>query len=180
MVASDFKTTVLPVSNKLLRFAAYFLKDEDKARDVVQDIFLKLWHKRDELGKIENIEAFAMQMTRNRCLDLIKSDRLVPINSEVERQMKEKAIDVHTNFELTEAAGIIKKLVNRLPGLQKTVMQLRDIEQFSYEEIAAITGLQVNAIRVNLSRARTKVRDEYLNATGHGNQRIKNITATLF
>ena len=74
MVARDFKTTVLPVSKKLLRFATHFLKDEDEAHDVVQDVFLKLWQKRDTLGEIENIEAFAMRMTRNRCLDVIRAN----------------------------------------------------------------------------------------------------------
>ena len=54
MVARDFKTRVLPVSKKLLRFATHFLKDEDEARDVVQDVFLKLWQKRDTLDEIEN------------------------------------------------------------------------------------------------------------------------------
>jgi RNA polymerase sigma-70 factor (ECF subfamily) len=180
MVASDFKAEILPLSNKLLRFAAYFLKDEERARDVVQDIFLKLWHKKDDLSKVENIEAFAMQMTRNRCLDVIRAERTVPISAEVERQMKEKTIDVHTNVELTESARIIRDLVNRLPGIQKTVMQLRDIELFSYEEIAEITGLQANAIRVNLSRARSKVRDEFLKCTNYGTQRSENITATIF
>ena len=62
MVARDFKTSVLPISRKLLRFATHFLKDEELARDVVQDIFLKLWQKRETLGEVENIEAFAMKI----------------------------------------------------------------------------------------------------------------------
>ena len=66
MVAKDFKTSVLPVSNKLLRFATHFLRDEDQARDVVQDVFLKLWQRKETLDDVENIEAFAMRMTRNR------------------------------------------------------------------------------------------------------------------
>jgi len=49
MIARDFKINILPVSKKLLRFATHFLKDEDEAKDVVQDVFLKLWLKRDEL-----------------------------------------------------------------------------------------------------------------------------------
>ena len=73
MVAKDFKTKVLPVSNKLYRFAARLLSNEDEARDVVQDIFLKLWQKRNGLGEIKNIEAFAMRMTRNRCLDMLRA-----------------------------------------------------------------------------------------------------------
>ncbi len=162
MVASDFKTTVLPVSKKLLRFATHFLKDEDEAHDVVQDVFLKLWQKRDTLGEIENIEAFAMRMTRNRCLDVIRAKRIVPIDAETDRKLKEESVDVHEQVELSETAIQIKKLINELPDLQRTIMQLRDIEQLEYEEIAEQTDLKVNAIRVNLSRARKKVREEFL------------------
>ncbi len=162
MVARDFKTNILPISKKLLRFATRFLKDEDEARDVVQDVFLKLWQKRDTLAEIENIEAFAMRMTRNRCLDVIRANKVVPIDKETDRKIKEETVDVHSKIELRESANQIKMLINQLPDLQRTVMQLRDIEQLSYDEIAEETELNVNAIRVNLSRARKKVRDEFL------------------
>ena len=179
MVAKDFKTSILPVSKKLLRFATHFLKDEDLARDVVQDVFLKLWQKRETLEEIENIEAFAMRMTRNRCLDVIRANKTVPIDAEVDRKLKEKTIDVHSKVELSESAAQIKKLIEKLPDLQRTIMQLRDIEQLSYDEIAEATDLKVNAIRVNLSRARKKVRDEFLKMNANGNQGSKIFTATL-
>jgi len=180
MIARDFKTNILPVSKKLLRFATHFLKDEDEAKDVVQDVFLKLWQKRDELEKIENVEAFAMRMTRNRCLDVIRAGKTIPINAETDRRMKEETVDVHNQVEFTESANQIKKLINQLPDLQRTVMYLRDIEQLSYDEIAETTELQLNAIRVNLSRARKKVRDEFLKLNDDGNKKNSRITANLF
>lgn len=179
MIARDFKTNILPVSKKLLRFAVHFLKDEDDAKDVVQDVFLKLWQKRDELEKIENVEAFAMRMTRNRCLDVLRANKTIEISAETDRKMKEETVDVHKQVEFTEAANQIKKLINQLPDLQRTVMYLRDIEQLSYEEIAETTELQLNAIRVNLSRARKKVRDEFLKLNEDGNQRNSKITAEI-
>jgi RNA polymerase sigma factor (sigma-70 family) len=180
MVASDFKIKVLPVSKKVLRFATHFLKDEDEARDVVQDVFLKLWQKREELDQIENMEAFAMRMTRNRCLDIIRASRTVHMDAETDRQLKQVSIDVHSKIELSEAASQVKQLIARLPDLQRQVMQLRDVDQLEYEEIAELTGLQVNAIRVNLSRARKKVRDEYLKMNSDENRGSKTFAATLF
>ena len=180
MVARDFKTSVLPISNKLLRFATHFLKDEDEAKDVVQDVFLKLWKKKDELGKIENIDAFAMQMTKNRCLDVIRARKVVPIDAETDRRLKEQSVDVHSKVELNESAKQIHMLIERLPDLQRIVMHMRDIQQLSYDEIAEATELKINAIRVNLSRARKKVRDEFLKINSNGNQRNKTITATVF
>jgi RNA polymerase sigma factor (sigma-70 family) len=180
MVASDFKIKVLPVSKKLFRSALLILKDEEEARDVVQDVFLKLWQKRGELERVDNVEAFAMRMTRNRCIDIIRGNRYMSIDSETVRRLKEEPDDVHSDIEVSEAAGQIKKLIGELPDLQRQVMQLRDIEQLEYDEIAGITGLQVNAIRVNLSRARKKVRDEFLKMNSDGNKRGKTITASLF
>lgn len=162
MVDIDFQTKVLPVSKKLLRFATHFLRNEDDARDVVQDVFLKLWQKREELNKIDNIEAFTIKMTRNKCLDVLRSGKTVAFDADTSRQLKEVTVDVHSKIEHNEAAGQIKQLISQLPELQQKVIQLRDIEQMEYEEIAEVTGLQINAIRVNLSRARKKVRDEYL------------------
>ena len=179
MVARDFKTSVLPVSKKLLRFATHFLKDEELARDVVQDVFLKLWQKRDSLNEVENIEAFAMRMTRNRCLDVLRNNKAVPIDGETDRLLKAQTADVHSKVELSETAQQIGQLIRRLPDLQRNVMQMRDLEQLSYDEIAEITGLQVNAIRVNLSRARKKVRDEFLKMNENEDRRSKNFIATL-
>jgi RNA polymerase sigma factor (sigma-70 family) len=180
MVDSDFKLKVLPVSKKVLRFAIHFLKDEDEARDVVQDVFLKLWQKKEELDHVENMEAFAMRMTRNRCLDIIRGNRTVPIDAETDRQLKQQSIDVHSKIELSEAANQVKLLIGRLPEIQRNVIQLRDVEQLDYEEIAEITGLQVNAIRVNLSRARKKVRDEYLKMNTDENHGSRTIATSLF
>ena len=179
MIARDFKTNILPVSKKLLRFATHFLKDEDEAKDVVQDVFLKLWQKRDELENIENIEAYALRMTRNRCLDTIRANKTIPINAETDRKIKEESVNVHVQVEFSESANQIKKLIERLPDLQRTVMIMRDIEQLTYDEIAESTDLQLNAIRVNLSRARKKVRDEFLKLEQNGNQQNSRISSQI-
>lgn len=180
MVAHDFKTGILPMSSKLLRFATHFLKDEEEAKDVVQEVLLKLWQSRHELEKVENIGAYTMQMTKNRCLDVMRARKPLPMDAETNRKLKEQTVDVHEQVELSESAQQIKMLIDQLPGLQRTIMLMRDIQQLSYDEIAQATGLKTNAIRVNLSRARQKVRDEYLKINSNGNQRNKTITTAVF
>lgn len=180
MVVRDFKLNVLPISKKLLRFATLFLKDEDGAKDVVQDVFLKLWQMRDALDTIENIEAFAMRMTRNRCLDVIRANKTVQLDAETHRLLQYETPDVHLKVELSEAAMQIKMLIDELPDVQRTVMQLREMEQLEYDEIVELTGLNANAIRVNLSRARKKVRDEFLKLNDDGKQGNKTIAAKIF
>lgn len=161
MLASEFKTKVLPLSNKLLRFATQLLHDEEQAHDIIQDVFLKLWQKKDSLAEVENLEAFAVRMTRNRCLDSFKAKKPVLDDDSVNRH-KGKSRDLQEEIELSESAILVRRLISGLPDIQRTVMHLRDIEQYEYEEIAQMTDLTVNAIRVNLSRARKKVRDELI------------------
>lgn len=162
MLASEFKTKVLPLSNKLMRFATQLLHDEEQARDTIQDVFLKLWQKKDSLREVENMEAFAMRMTRNRCLDLFKAKKPVLAEDDFLKRNSTESRDLQNEIELSESALLVRKLIGNLPDIQRTVMQLRDIEQYEYEEIAHMTDMTVNTIRVNLSRARKKVRDELI------------------
>lgn len=179
MVASDFKLKILPVSNKLHRFAMRFLNDEDEAKDAIQDVFLKLWQKKEKLENVQNIEAFAMQMTRNRCLDILRDRKNKPAASATMQIVKTDATDVHLQVELSDSAKLIKRLVNELPDLQRKIMQMKDIDQLEYEEIAEITNMEMNAIRVNLSRARKKVRDEFVKLNDNGNFENKRFTAKI-
>lgn len=167
------------MSNKLLRFAIQFTKNEEEAKDVIQDVFLKLWQKRQSLEKIDNLEAFAMRMTRNRCLDLFRSKRSIPVDEDELKRHNEEKQDLQLEVELSETAVIIKKLIGNLPDLQKKVMLMRDIQQLDYEEIAEKTNLNINAIRVNLSRARKKVRDELLKKQSYGLEENQTDTAKI-
>ena len=160
--------------------SVHFLKDEDEGRDIVQDVMLKLWQKKEELDQIDNIEAYAMRMTRNRCLDILRKKRIVPVDGEADYGLEDVTPDIHSRIELSETAGQIRTLIGQLNGLQRKVMELRDIEQLSYKEIAEITNLKINAVRVNLSRARKKVRDEFLKMNSDGKKKSKIFTATLF
>lgn len=168
MLARDFKTDVLPISNKLLRFANQILQDEEEAKDVLQDVFLKLWQKREELQKVENLEAFAFRMTRNRCLDMIRSRRTISIESMKKVRFPEEESSDTDYLDLSNSVDQVKRIIAELPDLQRTIIHLRDIDQLEFEEIAEATQLNVNAIRVNLSRARKKVRDEILKIQNYG------------
>jgi RNA polymerase sigma-70 factor (family 1) len=179
MQARDFKTDVLPISNKLLRFARQILQDEEEAKDVLQDIFLKLWQKRDELAKVENMEAFAFRMMRNRCLDVIRSRRTISLEV-VKKNNRPEEESLDTDYlENEEMAGLVKRIIAELPDLQRMIIHLRDIEQLEYEEIAEATELNVNAIRVNLSRARKRVRDEILKIQNYGITENTHTTAKI-
>jgi RNA polymerase sigma factor (sigma-70 family) len=175
MDAAEFKAKVIPLSGKLYHFARLLLKDHAEAEDSVQEIFLKLWKMRNELAEYTNLEAFAMRVTRNWCLDRLKAKKPVYIESyargyelysEVENPLR--------MLESTDQMATIRKHMQTLPEQQQTVIQLRDIEGYEFEEIAVIMGMNVNAIRVTLSRARNTIRELLIKIGNYGHPANQN------
>ncbi len=179
MLAGEFKIRVLPISNRLLRIALQILQDEEEAKDVLQDIFLKLWQKRDELDKIQNIEAFAISMIRNRCLDLTRKRRTIRVENLRKNNISIERHEEYDHLEHNDSANLARRIIAGLPELQRTVIHLRDIELLEFEEIADIMKMEINAIRVNLSRARKKVRDEMLKIQNYGITENKHIAEQI-
>ena len=180
METIDFKEDILPMSGRMLRFAEQLLGDGEAAKDVVQDTFLKLWQKPEMLGPVSNPQAFVMKMIRNRCLDLIRARRTTGLDEATERTLRVEMRDERDALELADTAETIRKLISHLPDQQQTVMFLRDIESREYDEIELITGMNVNAIRVNLSRARKKVRDELVKKWNYETDRGRAAFAKIF
>jgi RNA polymerase sigma-70 factor (family 1) len=163
MEASGFKEKVLPLSRRLYRYAERLLGNAHDAEDVVQDIWMKLWERKDKLEVVESMEAFAYRITRNHCLDRIKRKRPQYYDDREETAYRFEEADgspgPDQSLELKDAMEKVNHMMAKLPEQQQTLLQLRDIEGLEYEEIAGITGLEINAIRVNISRARKKLRE---------------------
>ncbi|MFO8130022.1 MAG: sigma-70 family RNA polymerase sigma factor [Bacteroidales bacterium] len=166
MDLEEFRNQVLPFKDRLYRLAGRMLNHHEEAMDVTQDVMIKLWNLRDDLDNYRNLEAFAMVMTKNMCLDRLKSKRWQEISLKQE-MVPGFMSSPEAQSEMSDTIRFINKLVNRLPEKQKIIMQLRDIEQLEYEAIAEITGLSLNNIRVILSRARKKVRDELIKVNSY-------------
>jgi len=158
MTVETFKIEILPMKHKLYRLAIRLLQNVPEAEDVVQEIFLRLWARKDKLNEYRSVEAFAMTMTKNLCLDKLKSKRSKTDEFNEEHDLRIE-ITPYSEMEKGDAYKKVKKLIDQLPEQQKLIIQLRDIEGYDYEEIAEIMNLSENTIRVNISRARKKVRD---------------------
>jgi len=162
MESKEFRKKVIPLGQKLYRFASGFLKDVHEAEDIVQDIFIKLWNMRTRMDEIENLDAFAFRMTRNLCLDRLKARRIRFFNDPSDAGIHEPEVgdpDPEKQAELQDTIDKVHMIINTLPEQQKSVIHFRDIEGFTYEEISAIMGMEINAVRVTLSRARRSVRE---------------------
>lgn len=161
MTIENFKSEVLPIRNKLYRLAVRFLNNSAEAEDTVQEVFIRLWSKKEKLAEYRSIEAFAMVITKNLCLDKIKSIR----NQTIEIEKANLQMNDNNPYNLVDMKDTVSKIheiIANLPEQQKLIIHLRDIENCDFDEIAEITQLNLNTIRVNLSRARKKVRDTLL------------------
>lgn len=164
-----FESRVLPVKNKLFRFAFRLLGSSEEAKDVVQEVFIRVWNGRDQIESIDNMEAWCMRITRNLSLDKIRSRQRKatdPIEENFDIQ-----IDTQTPYEAAENnenMQRINQLIASLPEKQRQVMHLRDIEGYSYNEICEILELDMNQVKVNLFRARNAVREKFVKINAYG------------
>jgi RNA polymerase sigma-70 factor (ECF subfamily) len=159
-----FKAAVLPNRDKLFYLAQKYLVDEQDAEDAVQEVLLKLWYMRESLGDYDNVAAFATTVTKNHCLDRLKTKNRTESLDE-SYNIRAGTDNPHLQLERKSSEELIRKIILLLPTLQQTIIRMKDMEEYEVEEIAEITGTKVDAVRVNLSRARKKVRDEYLKWT---------------
>lgn len=160
---------VLPYGKKLFHFARILLKDDYLAQDAVQEVYIKLWNMRKELVNIQNLEAFAMKITKNWCLDRIKSKK--PVFVENYSTGLDTQTDVNEPDKMLESDEKIKHLfviLENLPEQHRMLVRLRDIDGYDFNEIAEITGLNEGTIRVTLSRARKKIREEIMKIEDYG------------
>lgn len=152
MDQQTFQTTVFVHKDKLFRLAKRLLISQDEAFDAVQDVLVKLWQMKDELHRYSNIEAFAMQCIKNVCFNRLK-------HAEVAEQQRETVIRQKTEvFTPDNTNEIILEMINALPQKQQMVIHLRDVEEYEISEIAEIMEIEENAVRINLMRARQKLK----------------------
>ena len=162
------------MSKKLYHFAAVLLKDKVEAEDAVQEVCLKLWNMRDRLKEYQNLEAFSMKVIKNWCLDRIKAKKPVYIDQYHAKVEQTDSTNPEKLLEQTDQLEHLTRIIYKLPEQQRMVFQLRDIEGYDFEEISEITELNINTVRVNLSRARNKLRDEIMkNSNIYGKAYIK-------
>jgi RNA polymerase sigma factor (sigma-70 family) len=158
MDTQEFKNQVYPLKNKLFRFAKRILGLTEEAEDVVQETFIKLWTRRDTLEGYHSIEALAMTITKNMSLDRIKKRKFPVENLDDHRRFLEN-LPEEAKSDYSEEVFLVRQAMEELTPQQKMIVQLRDVEGYEFEAIARIMEMNENALRVNLSRARKKIRE---------------------
>ncbi len=167
MKENTFIDLMNPVKDKMYRMALRLLVSKEAAEDAMQEVMMKLWSRKQKLSSYDNLEAFAMTVTKNYCLDQLKLKsnnnlRIVHSNYDDGNPSLQRKVEVQDDLDR------VKKIIETLPEQQKVLIQLREVEQYDYDEIAEMTGMQQTAIRVALSRARKKIREEMIKRHRYG------------
>ena len=158
--------TVHQIEQKLYRIAKRLLISHEEAQDATQEVLVKVWQKSSELSHVKSIEAYAMTMVKNYCYDRLKSKQAS--NMSIEYSIHDKSQDQSEAFEAKDRLSFVEKIVNNLPEKQKLIWQLRDVEGATFEEIAEVVQMEPTAIRVNLSRARKRIKESLEQIDAYG------------
>ena len=154
-----FKKEVLPLHKKLFSYSLRLLGNSEDAKDAVQEVFIKLWKRRETLEEYRSLEAFSMRVTRNLCLDKLKAKKPEYVEEKTLQMVRTSGSTPAELLERKETYGQIKEIISGLPENQRSVIHLRDIEGYEYKEMGEILNMDLNNIRVLLSRARKAVRE---------------------
>ncbi len=164
----SFREDILPLKDKLFRLALRITLNRAEAEDVVQDVLLKVWSKRDEWKQWESIEAYCLVVTRNLSIDRTekKENQTVELSTNDEQTSDQST--PHNILVREEQMHLIHQMINRLPDKQRLAMHLRDIEGKNYKEIATILNMTEEQVKINLFRARQKVKQWFTEVDKYG------------
>lgn len=164
----SFRDDVLPLKDKIFRLALRITLSRAEAEDIVQDVLIKVWNRRDDLAEVDSIEAYSLTVCRNLSLDRLQRKENDNVN--LDDAPPTEADDAPPDLQMirNERIDNIKRLIERLPIPQRAAMQLRDMEGKTYKEISAITRQTEEQVKVNIFRARQYIRKQIEKIENYG------------
>ena len=160
MTNLEFSTIIEDIKDKMYRLALRIVGNEFDAEDVVQEVIIKVWNKRDHFATIDNQAGWCMTLTRNQSIDKTRSKHRRTNDLADYSNLSSGGPTPESVLVTNDLLARVKALYNQLPEIQKTVLHLRDIEQYSYDEIADITGFTNNQVKINIYRGRQALKEQ--------------------
>lgn len=153
----EFNTYVLPLRDRMFRYAQSLLLSAAEAEDAVADLLERLWVERSRLAGCRNIDSFVLTALRNRCYDLLRSRRVRSRRDDAFGEGVERATMGESGvWEIREQ---VRRAIASLPERQREAVHLKDIEGYPTREVAELLGCDEAQVRVLLSRARSALRE---------------------
>ncbi len=145
------------------------LISKEEAEDATQEVIVKLWEMDAEKRKgFKSIEAYSITMAKNYCIDRLKSKQAQHLSIIEEVAVAPQESSLMGKIEVADEMNIVSEIINKLPERDRMIIQLREIEQYDFEQIGAILDLPPGTIRVYLSRIRKKLKKEFLEIQHYG------------
>jgi RNA polymerase sigma factor (sigma-70 family) len=164
----QFLDQIQGIRDRVFRVAKRILISKEEAEDATQEVILKLWNMEESKRKsFNNLEAYTITMAKNHCLDRIKSKQaqVLSLNEQFQSQPSpslQKQIEVSNEMEW------VVKLIDQLPERERMILQLREIEQYEFDQIASLMEIPEGTVRVYLSRIRKKIKKQFIEIQSHG------------
>jgi RNA polymerase sigma factor (sigma-70 family) len=156
----EFSNLVSRLKDKLFRISLDIVHDSELASDVVQEVFIKVWEKKEEMANIENLDAYCVRMTRNLSIDKTRLKHYKNQDLTVAYKLEHSNPSPSRSAEINDALSKIRELIKELPESQRQVLMLRDFDGYSYLEIADMLEIPLNQVKVYLYRARQYIRNK--------------------
>ena len=160
-VAGDLRTFEMVFRDyyePLVRYGNTFLKDSDESEDIVQQVFVSVWEKREELEVHTSIRALLYKAVHNACLNRIKHHKVRAVHA-VEVKATHSDIDASNQLEAAELDGKIHQAIDRLPEQCAKIFKMSRFEQLKYQEIADQLGLSIKTIENQMGKALKMIRE---------------------
>lgn len=150
----------------MYRYALSIVKEPETARDVVQDCLTKIWTKRKDLAQVEKVNAWAFRIVRNRCIEIIRRNRYADLDEKVVNMRHSGTVEDQAITD--DFMALMQEVLKSLPVKQQEVFHLREVEDMSYQDIADTCELTESDVKVNLHRARKKVKEAMQKIDAYG------------
>ncbi len=148
MTVDQYNKSVDTYSDGLFRFVLKNIRDTDKARDIVQDSYEKLWMKVETVS-FEKVKSYLFSTAYHTMIDMLRREkRQAGWDPSMEKELV-------YNQHYSDLKEVLNQALSQLPEIQRSVIMLRDYEGYSYEEIGEITNLTDSQVKVYIFRART-------------------------
>jgi len=163
MQVEELIEILTPYKDKMYRYAYSIVNNRFEAEDIVQEALIKLWKGKEKFAQITNKEAWAITVVRNLAIDKVRAKKKKQ-TSDIDNyfHISDKAPSPDVKLEQSDAVKKVQEIMNTLPDTQKEIITLRDIEGYTYQEIADIMELKVDQVKVYLFRARKVLRDKLI------------------
>lgn len=159
MDQNDFKRHIIPLQSPMQLLAERMLGDVADAEDVVQDVFVALWDRRDELDRVVKLDSYCLQMVRLRCIDLIRKRKRDAFHNEQIAYLSDREVEMEIE-ETASRAALLDRLLGELPDKQREALRMKYVEERDTQYIEQALQMSSSNVYTTISRAIQSLKDK--------------------